>query len=80
VLSPLVKDNRVLAALSAGRPELFDRFNVVGFRVDLDAMATLAYEPNFEVQLRRLETDQLRALPADSEIDAFLRSISHQRK
>ena len=72
VLSPLIENNSALAALSAGRAELLNRLNVVAFQIDADPLAKLAYESTFEVQVRALQTQKLRALSPDSEINSHL--------
>jgi len=76
VLSPLIDNNMALGAFSSGRPEIYPDLNVVAVRVDADGLAKATYEPEFEMEVRVLRTEELRLGSPDSEIHALFPSVS----
>lgn len=79
VLSPLIDDNEKLGALSAGYPELYPKSQVVAFQVNVDPFSQFVYEPEIEIEVRRLLTQKLRAPSPDTEIHARFRSAHGKR-
>lgn len=76
VLSPLVDNNRALRALAAGRPERYPDLRIVAFRIDPDRLAKVAYDSAFELEVRPLRTEDLRAGSPDSGRYALFRTAS----
>lgn len=69
VLSPLVDNNVVMAALFAGKPELFPQQDIVGFRIDVDGFAALVFQPSMDIRIQALRPEKWRMPSLDSEIE-----------
>jgi len=80
VLSPLIDNNMALGALSIGHPELYPDLRVVAFRIDSDRMASLAYDPAFELEVQPIRIDDLRAALPNSELPALFYPKSEKRE